>query len=106
MPKVVSLASHTGTMAQFLSRHGYKIVDHQWAGRPGVHIDAILYTSYRPDMMSSCTSFTETADISLGNISHDPDSYCPAVVNITGMGPDAVLDLLKRRLFAHAGSQT
>lgn len=106
MPKVVSLSSHTGTLAQFLSRHGYKIVDHATAGRPGTKVDAVLYTAYRPDMISSHTSFTETADISLGNISHDPDSHNPAMLNITGMGPAAVLDVLERRLSTHSGTQT
>ncbi len=106
MPKVVSLSSPTGTLAQFLSKHGYKIVDHNSVGRPGTKVDAILYTAYRPDMISTYTSFTETADISLGNINHDPDSHNPAILNITGMGPDAVLDALERRLSTHAGTQT
>ena len=102
MPKVIAMQAPRGALAKYLAEHGYKVVDLQTAYSPGVQIDAILRTGYHPDIFTSHSSLSEAADISLGSIRNDHSSHpVPVNINITGMGPEEVLQLLQHRL--HSG---
>ncbi|MDD4600481.1 hypothetical protein SDC9_15053 [bioreactor metagenome] len=103
MPKTIALHSTTGALAKYLTEQGYQVIDYPAAERPGVKVDAILCTGYRPDMIAAYSSLTERVDISLGNIHHDfgNDHAVPVNINITGMSPEQVRDNLYRHLERH-----
>lgn len=99
MPKVIAIQAHKGALAKYLADHGYKVVDLQTAYSPGVKIDAILRTGYHPDITTSHSCMYDTADISLDGIRVDNHSHpAPVTINVTGMGPDQVLEILRHRL--------
>lgn len=99
MSKIVALQSYNQSLASFLSHHGYTVIDLPTAHYPGQEVDAILLAGYRPDMVTSHTSLTETAHITLGNISHEIDSHpAPVTLNITGLTPAEILTALQYRL--------
>ena len=97
MPKVVALQAHMGTLAELLRRKGYTVIDLYEACRPGVKVDALLYTGYHPDMATSFSSVTETADITIGAGASE-NHPAPVRVNITGLRPETALAALEERL--------
>ncbi|SDF64644.1 MBL fold metallo-hydrolase [Sporolituus thermophilus] len=97
MPKVVALQAHMGTLAELLRRKGYKVIDLYEAGRPGVKVDALLYTGYHPDITTTFNSLTETADITIGTCAGESHP-APVRINITGLRPEAALAALEERL--------
>lgn len=102
MPKIIALHSATGALAKYLTEQGYKAVDFSAAGQPGTRIDAILCTGYNPDIVATHFSVTERVDISLGNINCTFNyGHFPASINITGMDPQQVRDILNSRLEHH-----
>ena len=99
MPKTIALQSGSQELAVLLREKGYKVVDMYEAKRPGLRIDAYLYTSYHPGIFSDFQSSVEEADITLGYISleHHHDTS-PLMLNITGMSASHALSTLEHRL--------
>ncbi|MEN6414258.1 MAG: YkuS family protein [Veillonellales bacterium] len=99
MSKIIALQSYSQNLATFLFQQGYTVIDLQTAHFPGKKVDAILLSGYHPDMVTSHTSLTETAHITLGNISHDIQNHPAAItLNITGLTPEQILAVLQYRL--------
>jgi len=86
-------------IAQLLQERGYKVIDMYEASRPGAHVDAFLYTSYHPDIVTSFNNLTESADITLGGGHPDIESNpSPIMLNVTGLRPEQALATLEYRI--------
>jgi hypothetical protein len=94
--KIVALQGQSGQLAALLRHHGYQVVDIYTAQQQRLAIDAILYTSYHPDITNPYTASADIADISFG--SYITSEHQPLMLNITGQPAEQVINTLSQRL--------
>ncbi len=98
MPKTVALQSRMEHIANILKAKGYNVIDMYEASRPGIQVDAFLYTSNHPDILTSYNNLTETADISLGIGEPEADSLATVMLNVTGLSASQAVAVLEHKL--------
>jgi hypothetical protein len=98
MARVVAVQSRMDDVARVLKKRGYQVVDMLEASKPGLNVDAFLYTSYHGDIVSSFDSFTQTDNVTLDNKASPLDSPTRTMVNVYGMSPEQAVDIMEERL--------
>lgn len=98
MAKVVAVQSRMEDVSRVLRKRGYTVVDMLEASRPGLHVDAFLFTSYHGDIVSSFDGLTQTDNVALDSTDPGLTSATTAMVNVLGMSPEQAADVLEERL--------
>lgn len=97
MAKIVAVQSELDDIAGELRRNGYTVINIYEASNPDTKVDAFLFTSNHPDIVTSFNNLTETDNISFKD--EAPQSGTSAVLlNVTGLDPSHVVEILKQRL--------
>ena len=97
MPKTVALQSRMEHIAALLQARGYTVIDMYEASRPGTRVDAFLFTSNHPDILTSYNNLTSASDITIGNTAPSDDELSTVMVNVTGLSPDEALAILEQK---------
>jgi ABC-type molybdate transport system ATPase subunit len=86
-------------ITKLLEKQGYHVVDMQEASKPGLKVDAFLFTSNHPDIVTSYNNLSNAADVSLALETPQQDSSVNTIMlNITGMSPQEAVQELEHRL--------
>lgn len=98
MDKVIAVQSSLEDVSRLLKQKGYQIIDVYQASKPGYKVDAFLYTSSHPDIVTSYNSLTETDKVAFNTGVPQLNETSIIMLNVTGLLPEEVLSLLEERL--------
>ena len=99
MNRTIALQSEMDDIAAVLKKRGFHVVDMLQASKPGLHIDAFLFTSNHPDIVTSFNSYEAAGNISLRDESPSrPSGNHFVMLNVTGMTASDAVDELEKRL--------
>lgn len=94
MARTVALADPASRLGGLLAAKGYKLVGLQEARRFRAHVDAILYTGYRPEASGLTAGLTDSA----GARPASDDLPCAIMLDVTGLDPQQAAAELEYRL--------
>ena len=98
----MAIHSPEAQLSDILTSRGYRIIELTEASRSRCHVDALLLTAFCPENATSCYQSPIASDIAIGSVNIVQDDLPHTIVlNITGMYPEQVVDLLQRHLRHH-----
>lgn len=106
MSRTIAVQSDLTQTVALLQQKGYKVIDMYEAQKPGASPAAYLYTSYNPDRIPVYHNGRDLCDMQVGGSVASPEGPASVVsLNVTGMSPEAAVEVLAYRLNQHRGDR-